>query len=199
MRLLPKSKSMPAIQPKIVEFPRPHLKAKHQTVMARTTTCDAATLQALWEEHVDTEFTTKSADAAVATMIPTASVNHVPVMTGGQGTEGLRHFYANHFIPKMPADTHMTPTHRTVAQDTIVDEFTLSCTHDIEMDWMLPGLAPTGKQFSVPFVVVIQFEGDKVSTCRNLARSCANDRVMHALHNCHAHLMLAMWYTRYHS
>jgi hypothetical protein len=57
----------------------------------------------LWDLHVATEFTEKSADAAVATMVAHSTVNHVPTMTGGSGTEGLRQFYAKHFIPKMPA------------------------------------------------------------------------------------------------
>jgi hypothetical protein len=36
----------------------------------------------LWDEHIATEFTEKSADAAVATMVPHATVNHVPTQTG---------------------------------------------------------------------------------------------------------------------
>ena len=31
---------------------------------------------------------------------------------------------------------------------------------------MLPGLAPTGKHVSVPFIVVVDFEGDKLSAER---------------------------------
>ena len=42
----------------------------------------AAALLALWDEHIATEFTEKSADAAVATMVPDSTVNHVPTMTG---------------------------------------------------------------------------------------------------------------------
>lgn len=42
----------------------------------------AAALLALWDEHIATEFTEKSADAAVATMVPHSTVNHVPTMTG---------------------------------------------------------------------------------------------------------------------
>jgi carboxymethylenebutenolidase len=42
----------------------------------------AAVLLALWDEHIATEFTEKSADAAVATMVPNSTVNHVPTMTG---------------------------------------------------------------------------------------------------------------------
>ena len=36
---------------------------------------------------------------------------------------------------------------------------------------MLPGLAPTGKPVSVPFIVVVEFEGDKV--CKERAPSGA--------------------------
>lgn len=44
----------------------------------------APDLNSLWEEHIATEFAEKCAKAAVATMVPHATVNHVPVMTGRQ-------------------------------------------------------------------------------------------------------------------
>ena len=31
------------------------------------------------------------------------------------------------------------------------------------MDWLLPGIAPTGKRVELPFVVIVQFEGDKLA------------------------------------
>lgn len=135
--------------------------------MAGMTPERAAVLLKLWDEHIATEFTEKSADAAVATMVPHSTVNHVPTMTGGAGTEGLRKFYATHFIPKMPADVDIKPLERSVGTDaaggeTVVDEFLFSFTHDTQMDWMLPGIKPTGKRVSVPFIVVVKFEGDKL-------------------------------------
>ena len=60
----------------------------------------APDLNALWDAHVDTEFTEKSAASAVATMVSHATVVHVPTLTGGVGTEALEAFYASHFIPK---------------------------------------------------------------------------------------------------
>jgi carboxymethylenebutenolidase len=36
-------------------------------------------------------------------------------------------------------------------------------THSIRMDWLLPGIPPTGTRVEVPFVAIIQFEGDKIS------------------------------------
>jgi hypothetical protein len=47
-------------------------------------------LEQIWEEHLATEFSDKSADAAAATMTRNATVNHIPVMTGGTGTVALR-------------------------------------------------------------------------------------------------------------
>jgi len=35
-------------------------------------------------------------------------------------------------------------------------------THDIMMDWMLPGVPPTGRRVEVPLVVVIQLRDDQV-------------------------------------
>jgi carboxymethylenebutenolidase len=35
-------------------------------------------------------------------------------------------------------------------------------THDCEIDFLVPGVAPTGKYAEVPTVVVIEFRGDKL-------------------------------------
>ena len=31
------------------------------------------------------------------------------------------------------------------------------------MDWLLPGIAPTGKHVEMPFVVIVQFQGDRLA------------------------------------
>ena len=120
-------------------------------------------LVALWEEHLRHEFATKDTEATLETMVPHAYVNHIPVMTGGVGQEALGRFYANRFIPKMPPDADLAPISRTVGENRLVDEFVFKFTHTVRMDWMLPGVEPTGKQVRVPFIVVVQFEGDKLA------------------------------------
>ena len=102
-------------------------------------------LERLWEEHLRHEFATKSPDDTMATMVEDAYVNHIPVMTGGRGQASLHTFYSTHFIPKMPPDMAMTPLSRTIGDDQLVDEMVISFTHTIEIDWMLPGIAPTGR------------------------------------------------------
>jgi carboxymethylenebutenolidase len=123
-------------------------------------------LERLWERHSELEFQTKDAAATVATMTPDPYVNHIPVLTGGRGPEEMIAFYGRHFIPKMPADTTLRLMTRTVGNDRVIDEFVFSFTHDVEMDWMLPGVAPTHRTVEIPMVAVVQFEGDKVASER---------------------------------
>jgi carboxymethylenebutenolidase len=120
-------------------------------------------LQALWEKHMASEFVQHDADAAIATMVPDAYVNDIPVMTGGVGLDEVHEFYAKHFIPKTPPDTEIIPVSRTIDTEQLVDEFVFKFTHTVWMDWMLPGVAPTGKQVEVPFVAIIRLRGGKVA------------------------------------
>lgn len=120
-------------------------------------------MQALWEEHLAAEFQAKDAHASCDTMVEKPYVNHVPVMTGGVGRDQLEHFYATYFIPKMPPDVEMVPISRTIGHDRIVDEFVFRFTHTVEMPWMLPGIAPTGKRVESVFVVVVGFENGRIS------------------------------------
>jgi carboxymethylenebutenolidase len=96
-------------------------------------------------------------------MVPDAYVNHIPVLTGGVGSEQLREFYSRHFIPKMPPDTTIVPVSRTIGADRLVDEMIFRFTHTIEMDWMLPGIAPTGRTVEVPLVVIVHFRDGKLA------------------------------------
>ena len=123
----------------------------------------AEVLSALWEEHVRCEFTTRSPEDTLATMVEDAYVNHIPVLTGGRGRPELREFYSKYFIPQMPADSRMIPISRTVGQDQLVDEMVFTFTHDTRMEWMLPGIAPTGKHVEVPLVVVVRFRDGKLA------------------------------------
>ena len=120
-------------------------------------------LVALWEQHCRCEFETRDANATMATMVPQPYVNHIPTMTGGVGFEQLRRFYAQHFIPVNPSDFRLTPVSRTVGIDTIADEFIVQFTHTTVMDWLLPGVPPTGRAVEIPMVAIVQFEGDRVA------------------------------------
>lgn len=120
-------------------------------------------LKDVWEEHMKCEFATKSVDDTMATMIEGGHVNHVPTMTGGQGLKAIRDFYQRFFIPQMPPDTKTTPLSRTIGETQIVDEMIFEFTHTVPMDWMLPGIPPTGKRVEVALVAIIGFRKGKVS------------------------------------
>src|SRR5258708_22326648 len=124
---------------------------------------DKDSLIARWQQHLDYEFATRDTEATLATMVEDAYVNHVPVLTGGVGKDQLREFYARRFIPQMPPDTAITLVSRTVGEDRIVDEMVFQFTHTIAMDWMLPGVAPTGRRVEVPLVAIVHFRDDKLA------------------------------------
>jgi carboxymethylenebutenolidase len=120
-------------------------------------------LEAIWAKHIEHEFATRSTEETLATMVEDAYVNHIPVLTGGVGKAQLREFYSRHFIPQMPPDTSLTPISRTIGDDQIVDEMIFRFTHTIKMDWMLPGIGPTGKTVEVPLVAIVKLRGDKLA------------------------------------
>jgi len=122
-----------------------------------------AEMIAQWEKHIGYEFSSRDVSSTIATMVPDAYVNHVPVMTGGYGREALRRFYQEDFISAMPADTSIQLVARTLGRDRLVDEIIFSFTHTAEMPWMLPGVLPTGRRVEVPLVVVVGFRNGKLA------------------------------------
>ena len=121
------------------------------------------TLSSAWDQHLASEFAAKSADQALATMTANPHVNVVPLMIGARGRAELHDFYANHFLNQIPPDIEMIPVSRTVGQGRVVDELVMLFTHSVYMDWLLPGVPPTGKRVELPFVGIIQFRGDKIA------------------------------------
>ena len=119
------------------------------------------TLSTVWDKHVGAEFAAKDADQTVATMTADTYVNLIPLMIGAAGRDGVRDFYANHFLSQLPPDIEIIPVSRTIGQDQVVDELIFRFTHSIRM-----GSAPhpaDGKRVEVPFVAIIRFQGDKIA------------------------------------
>jgi len=121
------------------------------------------TLSNAWDQHIASEFAAKSAEEALATMTAEPYVNVVPLMIGARGRVELHDFYANHFLSQIPPDMELNTVSRTIGQNRVVDEMVGRFTHSIRMDWILPGVPPTGKRVEMPFVVVVEFEGDKIA------------------------------------
>ncbi|KII89325.1 hypothetical protein PLICRDRAFT_160653 [Plicaturopsis crispa FD-325 SS-3] len=119
-------------------------------------------LEAIWDEHTYFEFEARSVAQTMGTMVAEPYVNHVPTMTGGTGRAALTAFYRDHFIFKNPSNTSMELVSRTIGIDRVVDEFVYRCDHDCEIDWLLPGVPPTGKVLAIPFIAVVNIRGDRL-------------------------------------
>ncbi|TXT08918.1 hypothetical protein VHUM_02392 [Vanrija humicola] len=119
-------------------------------------------LEAIWEEHTHYEFEERSVAKTMGTMVAEPYVNHVPTITGGVGREKLFEFYRDHFIFNNPESTTLTSVSRTVGADRVVDEFVFSCTHDRQIDWLLPGVPPTHRQLEIPMMAVVNIRGDRL-------------------------------------
>jgi carboxymethylenebutenolidase len=141
--------------------------------MAKPEVLSAHQLEQLWAEHLKGEFESKDVEATLATMVEDASVNHMPVNTGGKGKDALRRFYRDDFIPSWPDDLEMLPVNRVIGEGQLVDELRLNFTHTKPMPWFLPDLAPTLKKVVVDVVVVAQFRGDKLA-CERIYWDHAN-------------------------
>jgi carboxymethylenebutenolidase len=129
---------------------------------------DPKGLGAVFDAHTDAEFKTRDIDATMATMGSNPHVNHVPVMTGGFGPDGVRSFYETWFIGRWPQDVKITLVSRTVGEAQLVDELILSFTHDCEMPAILPGIRPTGRKVTCPTVVIVGFDQDSKITYEHI-------------------------------
>jgi carboxymethylenebutenolidase len=101
-------------------------------------TRDTSEVERIWVAHTAAESVTADVDATVATMTDDHLVVHVPTSVGARGREAVRRFYAEHFIGHQAADMHLVLISRTATPDRIVDEMSISFTHDIEIPWILP-------------------------------------------------------------
>lgn len=120
-------------------------------------------LDAIFGAHMDAELA-GDLDQTLATMAQNPHLVNVPTMVGGQGPQGVRTFYANRLIGQFfPPDVVFETISRTYSEERLIDELIISFTHTSKMDWMLPGVEPTGKRVEVVFVVIVGIEDDKVA------------------------------------
>jgi carboxymethylenebutenolidase len=117
----------------------------------------------LFQKHVGAELA-GDLDTTMATMTDNPHLNHVPVLAGGVGREGVRAFYRHHLVGKFfPPDMQMVNVSRTVGHDQLVEELVISFTHTQPIAWLLPGVPPTGKKVEMAVVVIVGFKDGKIS------------------------------------
>ena len=117
----------------------------------------------LFQKHVGAELA-GDLDTTMATMCATPHLNHVPTMAGCVGRDGVRSFYRDHLVGKFfPPDVTMASVSRTVGESSIVEELAIGFTHTTVIDWLLPGVSPTGKRVEMAVAVVVGFKDGKIS------------------------------------
>ena len=118
----------------------------------------------IFQQHVDAELR-KDIDTTLATMSPDPHINSIPTIIGGIGLDAVWHFYRTLILSGkfFPPDTEMIPVSRTIDEKQLVDEIIFKFTHTIEIGWMLPNIAPTGKRVEIPLVVIVGFSDDKIT------------------------------------
>ncbi|MGE0094455.1 MAG: ester cyclase [Alphaproteobacteria bacterium] len=117
----------------------------------------------VFQKHVAAELA-GDLDTTMATMSAEPHLHNVPTMVGGVGYEGVKAFYRDHLVGKFfPPDATMTPVSRTVDEHQLVEELVITFTHTTVIDWMLPGIAPTGRKVEVAFAVVAGCKDGKIT------------------------------------
>ncbi|KAJ5762561.1 uncharacterized protein N7511_005943 [Penicillium nucicola] len=86
-----------------------------------------------------------------------SAVTCLPTSAGASDISSLRSFFSQTFIPNGPKDQKIRLLTRTVGSDRIVDEIQFSCRHTAEIPWLLPCIAPTGRDIQVIIIVVASF------------------------------------------
>ena len=100
-------------------------------------------------------YSARDLDAALATMAEDCVLSNVPDPAGGHTADGLRRHLAEDVLPHLPVDLAFRRVSRTVDQRRLVEEATVEFTHDRELPWLLPGVAPTHRRAAVLAISVV--------------------------------------------
>ena len=125
-------------------------------------------LERAWEAHQEALLVRRDLAAALAPLAAEPSVVHIPAMTGASGRPAVERFYADQFLPHVPGDLVLSKISRTVDRWRLVEETTVSFTHDREIPWLLPGVAPTFRRAEVLAIAVVGFERGRIRSQRVL-------------------------------
>ena len=125
-------------------------------------------LEQVWEAHQQALIWRHDLQAALAVLAAEPAVTHIPAMTGASGRQAVERFYADQFLPYVPDDLALSRISRTVDRWRLVDETTVSFTHDRELPWLLPGVEPTFRRAEVLAIAVVGFDRARIRSQRVL-------------------------------
>jgi carboxymethylenebutenolidase len=125
-------------------------------------------LEQVWDAHQQALLRGRDLAAAVAALAAEPAVTHIPAMTGATGRQAVERFYADQLLPHLPDDLDLRRISRTVDRWRLVDETTVSFTHDRELPWLLPGAEPTFRRAEVLAIAVVGFDRTRIRSQRVL-------------------------------
>jgi carboxymethylenebutenolidase len=125
-------------------------------------------LEQAWEAHRYALLHDRDLAAALAPLAAEPEVLHIPAMTGATGRAAVERFYADQVLPHLPADLTLSTISRTVDRWRLVDETTVSFSHDRELPWLLPGVEPTFRRAQVLAIAVVGFDRTRIRSQRVL-------------------------------
>ncbi|MCL1125577.1 ester cyclase [Shewanella surugensis] len=122
----------------------------------------------IFEEHMAAEFEQKSIHDTMATMDNNPYVINIPTLRGGDNYHDVREFYEKEFIGHFPDDMKIEVISKSFNTDLLVTELVMSLSHDQEIPWLLPNVAPTNKKiaFFTIVIVIVNFKDGKVASER---------------------------------
>jgi carboxymethylenebutenolidase len=112
-------------------------------------------------------YTTPDLDKAMRLAAPGCALTNIPSSSGAAG-DGLRRYLAEDVLPHRPRDLSFRRLSRTGDRWRVAQEEMVSFTHDTELPWLLPGVAPTHRRAEILAVSVVTIERSLVASCRTL-------------------------------
>ncbi len=122
-------------------------------------------VQTAWNAKYEDEVPERASMGVVLNMTQNSPhVTTFPTLEGGIGRKRLEEFYREFFVPSLVEDFKIRLVSRTIGVDRVVDEMVVSFTHSDEVDWILPGVAPTDKFVEIPMVSIVAVRGGKLAS-----------------------------------
>ena len=113
-------------------------------------------------------YTTARLDAAVALTATDCVLVNLPSGSGASGRDGLRRYLADDVLPHLPADLAFRRMTTTGDRWRVAQEDMVSFTHDLELPWLLPGVAPTCRRAEILAISVVTVERSLITSHRTL-------------------------------
>ncbi|CAA9274904.1 MAG: hypothetical protein AVDCRST_MAG54-3217 [uncultured Actinomycetospora sp.] len=107
-------------------------------------------------------------ERAMALVTDDVALTTLPVGSGARGADELRRHLADDVLPHRPADLATRRVSRTGDRWRVVDEELVAFTHDRELPWLLPGVAPTGRYVEVLAISLVTVRKQRVAEHRTL-------------------------------